>query len=42
MSFRIEPAGMEAAATLVEHRRAMFFDMSYRDTAGTRTSRRLK
>lgn len=33
MSFRIEPAGIEAVETIVEHRRAMFFDMGHRDAA---------
>ena len=33
MSFRIERAGPDAVETIIEHRRAMFFDMGYRDTA---------
>ena len=37
MDFRIEPAGLEAVETIVEHRRAMFFDMGHRDTAALDT-----
>jgi GNAT superfamily N-acetyltransferase len=33
MSFRIEPAGLDALEIIVAHRRGMFTDMGYRDAA---------